>query len=88
MLLLILLNSRGNDLSPIYAGWLRFNFSFLDLFTDTERCQFNEVIWKAVTGVFISINILLVGVIVWQHKRGDIKFFPFYTLLIFHNFGT
>ena len=88
MLLLILLNSRGNDLSPIHAGWLRFNFSFLVLFTDTERCQFNEVIWKVVTGVFISINILLVGVIVWQHKRGDIKFFPFYTLLIFHNFGT
>ena len=88
MLLLILLNSRGNDLSPIYAGWLRFNFSFLVLFTDTERCQFNEVIWKAVTGVFISINILLVGVIVWQHKKGDIRFFPSYTLLIFHNFET
>ena len=88
MLLLILLNSRGNDLPPIYAGWLRFNLSFLVLFTDTERCQCNEVIWKAVTGVFISINILLVAVIVWQHKIGDIKFFPFYVLLIFHNFGT
>ena len=85
MLLLILLNSRGNDLSPIYAGWLRFNLSFLVLFTDTERCRCtcNEVIWKAVTGVFISINILLVGVIVWQHKKGDIKFFPFYTLFDF-----
>ena len=88
MLLLILLNSRGNDLSPIYAGWLRFNFSFLVLFTDTERCQRNEIIWKAVTGVFIFINILLVAVIVWQHKIGDIKFFPFYMLLIFYNFGT
>ena len=87
MLLLILLNSRGDDLSPIYAGWPRFNFSFLVFFTDTERCQCNGVIWKAVTGVFISINIVLVAVIVWQHKRGDIKFFPFYKLLIFHNFG-
>ncbi|CAH3158239.1 unnamed protein product, partial [Porites lobata] len=38
--------------------------------TDTERCQCNEVIWKAVTGVLIFINILLVVVIVWQHKRG------------------
>ena len=88
MLLLILLNSRGNDLSPIYAGWLRFNFSFLVLFVDTERCQRNEVIWKAVTGVFLFINILLVAVLVWQHKRDDIKIFPFYTLLIFHISGT
>ena len=29
--LLIPLNRRGNDLPPIYAGWLRFNFSFLVL---------------------------------------------------------
>ena len=48
------------------------------LFTDTERCQCNEVIWKAVTGVLIFINILLVVVIVWQQKRGnrELKFFP------------
>ena len=60
---------------------------FLVLFTDTERCQCNEVIWKAVTGVLIFINILLVVVIVWQHKRGD-KIYPFHSLLIFYDFGT
>ena len=51
----------------------RSNFSFLVLFTDTERCQCNEVIWKAVTGVLIFINILLIAYIVWQHKRGNIQ---------------
>ena len=43
------------------------------LFTDIERCQCNEVIWKVVTGVLIFINILLVVVIVWQKKRGNIE---------------
>ncbi|CAH3026735.1 unnamed protein product, partial [Porites evermanni] len=60
-----------NNLQPIHAGWLKFNFPPLVLFTDTERCQCHEVIWKAVTGVLIFINILLVVVIVWQHKRGS-----------------
>ena len=59
--------------ADIYAGCLRLNFSFLVLFTDNERCQCNEVIWKAVTGVLTFINILLIVLIVWQHKRGDIK---------------
>ena len=67
---------------------LRFNFSFLVLFTDTERCQCNEVIWKAVTGVLIFLNILLLVFIVWQHKRGDIKLEPFLLALDFYDFAT
>ena len=52
------------------------------LFTDTERCQCNEVIWKAVTGVLIFINILLVVVIIWQQKRGNRELFFFHSHLV------
>ena len=68
--------------APIYTSWFSFNFSFMVLFTDIERCQCNEVIWKAVTGVLIFINILLVVVIVWQQKRGNRELF-FFTPTLF-----
>ena len=74
--------------APIYTSWFSFNFSFMVLFTDSERCQCNEVIWKAVTGALIFINILLVVVIVWQQKRGNIEKFFFSLAPCFDDCGT
>ena len=79
------LNSRGNDLPREYKQvGLGLTSIHGSIFTGTERCQCNEVIWKAVTGVLIFINILLVVVIVWQHmyKRGN-ELTSYHLLLIF-----
>ena len=52
---------------------LAFHFPSLILFTETERCQCNEVVWKAFTGVLIFFIIILIILILWLHKRGKHK---------------
>ena len=75
------IDSKSNNLTPEYpfkiARLLGFHFSPLLLFPGTAGCQCNEFVWKAVTGVLILVIILLIIVIIWQHKRGNIKTFPF-----------